>query len=169
MISKDELADLRKTLVDKSRSFMKGPVVHLINLLMSLPENLYGVDQRPANVLEWDQKAISHQGELVRAGQPRDIGNFYLFNVLHVMKVGMGAIPASFTRMVKFRKDILPDKNPSSRLRCYEKGADIVEALCGLCAVNNALMSKAEERSSSFIYANDYGGSFHYVIYRAFV
>ena len=39
MISKDELADLRKTLVDKSRSFMKGPVVHLINLLMSLPEH----------------------------------------------------------------------------------------------------------------------------------
>ena len=144
-ISEDELADLRKTLVDKSRSFMKGPVVELIALLMSLPEHRYGVDQRPDDVLEWDQKAISHQGELVRAGQPRDIGNFYLFNVLQVMKIGMGTIPASFSRMVKLRKNILQDKSPSSRLRCYEKGADIVEALCGLCAVNNALMSGAEK------------------------
>ena len=39
----------------------------------------------------------------------------------------------------------MQDKSPSSRLRCYEKGADIVEALCGLCAVKNAVMSGAEK------------------------
>ena len=80
-ISDSELMDLRDSLLERSRGFMQGRVVDLIEMLMSLPEHRYTVAQRPVDPLLWDQKAISHQGEIVRAGQPRDIGNFFLFNV----------------------------------------------------------------------------------------
>ena len=45
------------------------------------------------------------------------------------MKIGIGRIPASWCRMGQFRKDFMQHKNPASRLRSFEKGADIVEAL----------------------------------------
>ena len=61
------------------------------------------------------------------------------------MKIGIGQIPATWPRMFKFRKIIMADKSPSSRLRCYEKGADIIEALCGLCALNNFQMRPWQE------------------------
>ena len=80
-ISDSELEDLRESLLERSRTFMQGNVVDLIDILMPLPEHRYNVAQRPIDPLHWDQKAISHQGEIVRAGQPRDIANFFLFNV----------------------------------------------------------------------------------------
>ena len=142
-VSEAELEYLRSDLLEKNYGFMEGCVVHLVELLMSLPAHKFSVSQRQDNPLEWDQRAISHQGEIVRAGQPRDIGNYFLFCVLHVMKLGIGTIPAAWSRMLNFQKNHLQDKSSVSRLRCYEKGADIVRALLGLCAVNNIYMRGA--------------------------
>ena len=138
-----DLEDRRCHLLHDSHNFMKGSVKHLVQLLMDLSAHRYSASQRPKDPLKWDQKAISHQGEIVRAGQPRDIRNYFLFCVLHVMKLGIGTIPAAWSRMSNFQKNHLQDKSSSSRLRCYEKGADIVEALLGLCTVNNPYMSGA--------------------------
>ena len=98
------LQEFRQEILHESHSFMQGSVKHLVQLLMHLPAHRYNASERPENPLKWDQKAISHESEVSRADEPRDIENYFLFCVLHVMKLGIGTIPVSWSRMSNFQK-----------------------------------------------------------------
>ena len=61
------------------------------------------------------------------------------------MKLGTGTIPISWARMSNFQKVHLRDQSSVSCLQCYEKGADIVKALFGLCTMKNANMRRWQD------------------------
>ena len=69
------LQEFQREILHESHSFMQGSVKHLVQLLMHLPAHRYNASDKPEDPLKWGQKAISHESEVDRADEPRDIEN----------------------------------------------------------------------------------------------
>ena len=68
------------------------------------------------------------------AGAPRDIGNSFFYVVLQVVLAGIVHVPRRLTRRIyNFSPEALCAKSAAQQLRCFERGADVIEATLALC------------------------------------